>query len=215
MAFALIGFGRPAARHLRRAAPGAGWFLILALAMGGVGCGPAAPVHSTLHEAVECGDAADMVRHLRNGADVNAADVDHWTPLMLAAYRGDLGMTRKLVERGADVNAQNEDGATPLMIALYGCHFKAALCLLAHGADVDLRTDRGQTALLIAVRKGNLGVIQDLLDRGADANSRDAKGRTPLMELARLEEAVGFARPDIQKSLELHGAAVGRGEVAR
>jgi cytohesin len=49
------------------------------------------------------------------GADIEAKDNLHYTPLIAAAYRGSADIVRLLLERGADVRASGQEGyATPL-----------------------------------------------------------------------------------------------------
>jgi ankyrin repeat protein len=56
---------------------------------------------------------------LEAGASVNAKDNAGWTPLMVAANKGDenLAMVRTLLAAGADVNAGKWDGETALQLA--------------------------------------------------------------------------------------------------
>jgi ankyrin repeat protein len=55
---------------------------------------------------------------LRNGADVEAATVDGWTPLMFAARSGNADMTQLLLANKSDVNRRNKNGQTPLYFAV-------------------------------------------------------------------------------------------------
>lgn len=45
---------------------------------------------------------------LGHGADMNARDWHHKTPLHLASLKGSLDMSRSLIEHGEDVDAQND-----------------------------------------------------------------------------------------------------------
>jgi ankyrin repeat protein len=51
------------------------------------------------------------------GADVNYIGLYKTTPLMDAAYQGDMEITRFLIESGADKRIQNSDGDTAFTIA--------------------------------------------------------------------------------------------------
>jgi ankyrin repeat protein len=56
-------------------------------------------------------------RLLESGADVNAQNKEHETPLHLASRLRLHEMARLLLENGADVNAKNSEGKSPLQLA--------------------------------------------------------------------------------------------------
>lgn len=116
------------------------------------------------------------------------------TPLVVAAWRGNLQIVKLLVEHGADVNAGRETGGrTPLLEAAGQGHAEVVEFLIAKGADVNAR-GMGLTPLLAASSWGRLAfattgdkarTIRILLANGADVNLQDESwlktGRTPLM----------------------------------
>jgi predicted nucleic-acid-binding protein len=67
--------------------------------------------HTALHAAA-VGEKIDFIEYLiAKGANVNAVDSDETTPIMLAAWKGNLEVVRFLVEKGkADVNLKNKIG---------------------------------------------------------------------------------------------------------
>ncbi len=103
-------------------------------------------------------------------ADVNFSSKEGITPLMLAAWKGDMATCGSLLNLGANVNAQDLiassdqhtiltnsnaiywPGArmTPLMLAAWNGHEPVARLLLEHGADPMLRDASGRTAYEIA-----------------------------------------------------------------
>ena len=76
------------------------------------------------------------------GANVNARDIDGWTPLHQAAENGHVEMARLLVsELGADVNARDCSGWTPLHLAAENGHVEMARLLVSEfGAEVNAVT---------------------------------------------------------------------------
>ena len=54
---------------------------------------------------------------LEKGADTEAREEGHWTPLYLAARLGREQVVRLLLEKGADIHVREEDQWTPLHVA--------------------------------------------------------------------------------------------------
>jgi ankyrin repeat protein len=124
------------------------------------------------------------------------------TPLLYATRRGDLVVTRMLVEAGAELELADADGVTPLLSAILNSsiaaargtagpseHLAVARYLLERGANGAAVDWYGETPLWAAVDVRNLDVngperdnridraaalelIAALLDRGADPNAR-------------------------------------------
>ncbi len=104
------------------------------------------------------------------------------TKLHIAAQKGDLASTKKLLEAGANVNLTNNNGATPLHLA--ACKNVECVELLIHaGADIkkiDLLW--GWTPLHWAVCFGKTDCLKLLITAGSNINKRAKKcnGYTPL-----------------------------------
>jgi ankyrin repeat protein len=124
------------------------------------------------------------------------------TPLLYSTRRGDLAITRLLVEAGADLELADADGVTPLLNAILNAsiaaargaagpreHLAVARYLVERGANVQAADWYGETPLWAAVDVRNLDVngperdngidraatlelITELLTRGADPNAR-------------------------------------------
>lgn len=101
---------------------------------------------------------------------VNAADE---TPLMMAALRGNLAATQRLLERGAQLNRA---GWTPLHYAASGPEPKLVSLLLDRGAEIAARSPNGTTPLMMAARYGAFDAAERLLARGADPRARNDLG---------------------------------------
>src|SRR5438094_9204662 len=88
-----------------------------------------------LLDAVRKGDHQAVRELLQNHADVNAAQPDGSTALVLAADREDAEVAGLLVRAGANVNAANEYGATALSVACARGNIAMIKILLEAKAD--------------------------------------------------------------------------------
>ncbi len=89
---------------------------------------------ATLRETAPRGDAEEVERLLRQGADLNTGDKEGNTPLHRAAANCRYALAQLLVQHGADVNTRNSQGKTPA--DLLNCPGKMCVFkrLLAAGA---------------------------------------------------------------------------------
>ena len=114
---------------------------------------------------------------IKAGADIHAIGINGWTPLHMAAARGQVEKAILLISAGADIDKRKEIDAseTPLMEAAYMGHPSTVRLLLAHGADSSMRdTINNQTPLEIAksAAKGpDPGVVNYLKDEDIKIDS--------------------------------------------
>ncbi len=156
-----------------------------------------------LLDAVRKADRKAVRQLLRNRADVNAAQPDGSTALVLAADRNDLEVADLLIRAKANVNAANEYGATALSVACASGNIAMIELLLGAKADPNAALLSGETPLMTAVDKGNIDAARALLEHGADVNVKESRGgQTALMW------AVANKDPEIVKLLVEHGADV-------
>ena len=114
-----------------------------------------------------------LLRHPR--LNVDATNAAGETPLMMAALRGNLEWTRRLLERGAQLD---REGWTPLHYAASGPEPRVLSLLLDRGALIEARSPNGTTALMMAARYGAPKAAEVLLARGADPKARNDLGMT-------------------------------------
>ncbi len=107
---------------------------------------------------------------------VDAATSADETPLMMAAMRGNLEWTVRLLDRGAAINRA---GWTPLHYAASGPAVAVVKLLLDRGAAVDAPSPNRSTALMMAARYGSEEAVQLLLSRGASTKLRNDRQMTP------------------------------------
>lgn len=101
--------------------------------------------------AVQKGHAISVVALVDSGAnpDFRVGDAGY-TPLMIAASKGELTSAQALLQYGADVNAANTGGVTALMIAAAKNKADLTALLIKSKAKTDLVDGQGDTALDLA-----------------------------------------------------------------
>ncbi|GMR23345.1 MAG: hypothetical protein BMS9Abin37_1765 [Acidobacteriota bacterium] len=140
--------------------------------------------------AARAGDVAEIRALLAAGADVDDADPDGRTALMLAAGGNDEALVELLLEAGADAGKRDAEGVSALTIAkAYG--FPDIVARLRSAGARESREE----LLDEAVRAGDLDAVARLLDEGVDANALDTNDyQTPLMTALELRELEIFLR---------------------
>jgi uncharacterized protein len=137
-----------------------------------------------------------MARYLIDqGAEIDYTGMREGSPLMLAAFMGQLEFLHLYLEAGANANlAMPGGGETALHMAAVTGHTAAARMLLDAGADPNLHatsgvaTDMfdgnvkvwGETPLHYAAAYGDEEMIQAMLLAGADKKAANTHGETPL-----------------------------------
>lgn len=117
--------------------------------------------------------AAVLLAHPK--VEVDVANPHGETPVMMAALRGDLALTRALLDRGARIA---REGWTPLHYAASGPEPKVVELLLERGAPIDALSPNGTTPLMMAARYGAIDAADLLARRGADKAVRNQRGLT-------------------------------------
>ena len=127
---------------------------------------------TALDRAVLAHDEAAVVRLIRDGAAVNAANQYGVTPLALAAESGKSAIVAALLKAGANANTATGEGETVLMTAARAGNAAAVEALLEFGADPNARERwLGQTALMWAAAENHGDVVSLLLKHGAEVNA--------------------------------------------
>ena len=125
------------------------------------------------------------------------------TPLLRAAYGGDLEMMQLLLENGARYDIPNSNGLTPFAAAAgdggtRGANKTEAVVvqamdmLLAAGADVNEAGAGGQIPLHSAVRSNQMEVVRFLIGKGGDLQAKDARGLIPRDYATGRADQLGF-----------------------
>jgi ankyrin repeat protein len=134
-------------------------------------------------EAAALGDAEPLRQLLDEDPSlVTTYSADGFSALHFAAFFGQIGTARSLLDRGAGVDAHGRGWmvGTPLSSAAAGGHTDVARLLLDAGADPDARQSSGWTPLHSAAHDGNRAMVELLLGRGADPRATNDDGATVL-----------------------------------
>jgi len=141
-----------------------------------------AAADSTLADAAEKANRAEVRALLHARAAVDAAQSDGMTALHWAVHHDDAEMVEQLLRARANVQAANRYGVTPLSLACTNGNGALVERLLAAGADPNAPLPGGETPLMTAARSGSLVAVKTLLAHGAKVDAKDdARGQTALM----------------------------------
>jgi len=126
------------------------------------------------------GDADELEAYNKEyPSNLNKENDQGYTPLMLAAYHGNVEAATYLVQHGADLNGESKYG-TPIMAAAIKGNKDIVSLLLAQGADLNKADSNGTTALLYASIFSLNEIAELLLEGGANPKLKDSKGNTAL-----------------------------------
>ncbi|XP_001641900.2 ankyrin repeat and MYND domain-containing protein 2 isoform X1 [Nematostella vectensis] len=95
-----------------------------------------------------------------DGVNVNCTDESGMTPLMHAAYKGQIEIVELLLAHGADINSRShESGYSTLMFGALSGNIGVVKILLQAGASVSKVNDIGRTAAQMAAFVGHHDVV--------------------------------------------------------
>ncbi len=115
-------------------------------------------------------DNPDGARALAmRGANVNVADANGQTPMLLAIKKGNRDLIDLFLTAGADANAvDSRTGKTVLHEAALRGYSDVVQTLLAHGAQKNAKDKNGYTALSYALKYGNKTAAELLRGNGVE-----------------------------------------------
>lgn len=118
---------------------------------------------------------------LASGADLEFADEEGWTPLLVAVASGKLRLVKAIIEHGAQINRKAKassflDGMTALMVASHHGHLKVAEYLIQRGAKLETKNARGLTATTVAAMEGHKNLVQFFQKRGGKIDRQAMDG---------------------------------------
>jgi hypothetical protein len=134
-----------------------------------------------LYTACEAGQEAVVSVLLSKDVEIEEADSNGYTPLMVAAKEGHANIVRLLTNKGASLEGRSlRLHETPLLRAISTDNEAIARLLLELGANTEARNRSDDTPLTIAIRKNNREAVRLLLEHGADRQATTKTGGTPV-----------------------------------
>jgi uncharacterized protein len=162
-----------------------------------------------LLDAVMNGDQRAVRELLRQRADVNTAQPDGSTMLMLAVERNHTEIADLLIRAQANVNAANEYGATALFVASANGHVALIRRLLEGKANPNAPLLSGETPLMAAVDNGHLDAASTLLERGAEVNAKETNGNQTALMWATANKSPALVQLLLDQGADVHARSKG------
>eukprot|EP00403_Amphidinium_massartii_P043443 CAMPEP_0178444764 /NCGR_PEP_ID=MMETSP0689_2-20121128/39729_1 /TAXON_ID=160604 /ORGANISM="Amphidinium massartii, Strain CS-259" /LENGTH=190 /DNA_ID=CAMNT_0020069113 /DNA_START=50 /DNA_END=622 /DNA_ORIENTATION=+ len=107
--------------------------------------------------ASNLGDLEEVLKLIKDGADIDTQDKYGWTALRYAVRGDRYVVAEALIDAGADLNKPSSSGRTPLMSAAANGLDDMVRLLVKSGADLALKNKDGMTAYDLALRGGPTG----------------------------------------------------------
>ncbi|XP_065837823.1 protein phosphatase 1 regulatory subunit 12A-like [Oscarella lobularis] len=121
--------------------------------------------------ATSSDDEDEVRRLLKDGSDVNYANVDGLTALHQCAIDGNDDMIKLLLDEGANINAMDNEGWTALHAAANCGHLSIVKFLIERGANISLANNEGELPVDLAEDAEVKQYLVDEIDRqGVDLN---------------------------------------------
>jgi ankyrin repeat protein len=118
---------------------------------------------------------------LSKGANINCIGINGNTPLMKAAFDGNIKTLKFILSNSGDVTMVNHNNENALLIACKRNLNDAAAILMEYNADINCVDSFGRSALMHACLISKPSLVRFLLEKGADTNIKDKRLFTALM----------------------------------
>lgn len=130
-------------------------------------------------------------RLVYSGADINAVNNYHHSPLYVALEKQNIAMIELFLTSGV------KEGLTPAYLFRSAAtkNETGVLAMLKGGVNPNIANDKGNTPLIISASQGDLPSVQDLMAYRANVNAANKDGNTALIYAAR------FNHPEVIKLL--------------
>ena len=139
------------------------------------------PTKYMLHAACMRGGSNIAVALIDNGVDVDAKNVNGYSPLHWCAIKNDVITAEKLLSFEASIDCRDKNGFTPLSWACFYGYKKIVSLLLQKNSDINLLTNCQSSALHWSCASGHQEISIMLINAGIEINKINRKGETPLL----------------------------------
>ncbi|XP_062849447.1 protein phosphatase 1 regulatory subunit 12A [Trichomycterus rosablanca] len=160
--------------------------------------------------ACSAGDREEVAELLRQGAEINHANVDGLTALHQACIDENAEMVQFLVESGSNVNRGDNEGWTPLHAAASCGFIQIAKYLIEHGAQVGAVNSEGELPLDVATEDVMERLLKaEIKKQGVDVEQARREEERVMMQdaMAVLAEGGRLVPHPNTKATALHVAA--------
>jgi len=138
--------------------------------------------NASLLRAAEDGDATQVARALRAGADIETRDGSGRSALLLAATFDRVAVARVLVAMGASPDALDDRHDTPWLVTGVTGSVEMLEALLPAGPDLTIRNRYGGISVIPASERGHVDYVRRVVSTGIDVNHVNDLGWTALLE---------------------------------
>jgi len=135
-------------------------------------------INEQMLEASTKGYVNEVMKLLKNGADVDTRNQENFTPLICASRYGRTETAELLIDKGADIEAETIYEDTPLAWACFNGHTEIAESLIAAGADIAFKNTVGSSLLIIACHNGHTETVKLLLEHSVDISTFNLNDET-------------------------------------
>jgi ankyrin repeat protein len=108
---------------------------------------------------------------------VNYIDKNGFSPLILACYKGNIEVSKYLIDIVQDVNYQSQEG-TALMAAVMRNNLELINLLLNKNANINPSNANGVNALMLAIQFKRTEIIKIFLEKNPNLALKDNDGKT-------------------------------------
>lgn len=142
----------------------------------------AADKKTPLHFAIATENVALVALLAKNGANLDARDIQQRSPVHYAVIKNNPEILDLLGQLGANLELPDKNNLTPLELAIQSNHLQLIPIFKKHGIDLDKPCNEfAHTLIIRAIREKNINLVEVLIENKVDLRKTDRINRTPLV----------------------------------